>query len=146
MKIWAKPALILVGLWVTSSLTRLGDLLDFGQVFKALATIDLPKSLTFLANFSNGVKIYHFSSAIIFGQLLLKYPPLTPFVKPRNVSNLLINDFCEYNLPYPQSAFTHNPALTHIFIAHSYTIDFCRVPNADGPSHHPTQSFNCDRK
>ena len=30
----------------------------------------LPKSPTFLVNFRKGVKIYHFSSAIIFGQLL----------------------------------------------------------------------------
>ena len=31
-----------------------------------LATINLPKSLTFLGNFCKGVKIYHFSSEIIF--------------------------------------------------------------------------------
>ena len=31
-----------------SSVTRLGDLLDFGQVLKPLATINLPKSPTFL--------------------------------------------------------------------------------------------------
>ena len=37
---------------------------------KALATINLPKSLTFLGNFCEGVKIYHFSIEIIFGQLL----------------------------------------------------------------------------
>ena len=30
----------------------------------------MPKSLTFLGNFCEGVKIYHFSSEIIFGQLL----------------------------------------------------------------------------
>ena len=49
-------------------MTRLGDFLDFGQIFKALATINLPP--TFLGNFCKGVKIYHFSSEIIFGQLL----------------------------------------------------------------------------
>ena len=43
------------------SVTILGDLLDFGPLFKAL---------TFLGNFCEGVKIYHFSSEIIFGQLL----------------------------------------------------------------------------
>ena len=37
---------------------------------KPLATINLPKSLTFLGNFCIGVKSYHFSSEIIFGQLL----------------------------------------------------------------------------
>ena len=35
-----------------------------------LATINLPKSLTFLGNFFKGVKIYHFSNENIFGQLL----------------------------------------------------------------------------
>ena len=38
-----------------------------------LATINLPKSLTFLRNFCKGVKIYHFSSKIIFGQVLLTF-------------------------------------------------------------------------
>ena len=37
---------------------------------KPLATINLPKYPTFLGNFCKGVKIYHFSSEIIFGQLL----------------------------------------------------------------------------
>ena len=48
--------------------TRLGDLLD--KFLKALATINLPKSPTFFGNFCEGVKIYNFSSEIIFGQLL----------------------------------------------------------------------------
>ena len=54
----------------TDGVTRLGDLLDFGQVLKPLATINLPKSPTFLGNFCKGVKIYHFSCEIIFEQLL----------------------------------------------------------------------------
>ena len=53
-----------------SSVTRLGNLLKFGQLLKPLTTINLPKSPTFLGNFCKGVKIYHFSSEIIFGQLL----------------------------------------------------------------------------
>ena len=52
-----------------ASVNRLGDLLDFGQVFKALGN-NLPESLTLLGNFCKGVKIYHFSGEIIFGQLL----------------------------------------------------------------------------
>ena len=44
-----------------------------GKFLKALATINLPKSLTFLGNFYNGVKIYHFSREIIFGQLLYTF-------------------------------------------------------------------------
>ena len=50
-----------------SSVTRLGNLLDFGQ---RLATTNLPKYLTFLDNFCKGVKIYLFSSEIQFGPLL----------------------------------------------------------------------------
>ena len=42
-----------------------------GNFLKPLATIILPKSPTFLGIFCKGVKIYHFSSVIIFGQLLL---------------------------------------------------------------------------
>ena len=41
-----------------------------GNFLKYLATINLPKSLTFLGNFCKSVKIYHFSSEIVFGQLL----------------------------------------------------------------------------
>ena len=56
---------------------QIGRLFVLWQLFKAfsnhlkpLATITLPKSPTFLGNFCKGVKIYHFSSEIIFGQLL----------------------------------------------------------------------------
>ena len=55
---------------VSSSETRFGDLLDFGQILKPLAKINLLKSATLLGNFCEGVKIYHFSSEIIFGQHL----------------------------------------------------------------------------
>ena len=41
-----------------------------GNFLKSLATINLSKSLTFLGNFCKVVKIYHFSSEIIFRQLL----------------------------------------------------------------------------
>ena len=53
-----------------ASVTRWGNLLDFGQILKPLATINFPKSPTLLGNFCKDVKIYHFSSEIIFGQLL----------------------------------------------------------------------------
>ena len=56
-----------------SSVTRLGDFLDFGQLYKAFGKINLPKSPTFLGIFCKGVKIYHFSSEINFGQLLLTF-------------------------------------------------------------------------
>ena len=44
-----------------------------GNFFKPLATINLPKSYTFLGNFCKGVKIFHFSSEIIFGQFKLSF-------------------------------------------------------------------------
>ena len=44
-----------------------------GKILKPLATINLPKSLTFLGIFCKCVKIYHFSSVIIFGQLLWRF-------------------------------------------------------------------------
>ena len=47
---------LLFEMYLVVSVTRLGDLLDFGQVLKT----NLPKSLTFLGNFCEGVK------AIIF--------------------------------------------------------------------------------
>ena len=68
--------LVLLPLWPSGlqmtaiSVTRLGDLLHFGNFLKPLATINLPKLLTFLGTFCKGVKIYHFSSEINFGQLL----------------------------------------------------------------------------
>ena len=57
-------------MYLLNCVTRLGDLLDFGQFFKALATINLPKSPTFLGNACKDVKIFNFSSDFIFGQLL----------------------------------------------------------------------------
>ena len=57
-------------IFAVSSVTRLGDLLHFGQLIKACGTIILSKSPTFLGNFCKGVKIFHFSGEIIFGQLL----------------------------------------------------------------------------
>ena len=42
-----------------------------GNFLKPLATINLPKSSIFLGIFGEGIKIYHFYSEIIFGQLFL---------------------------------------------------------------------------
>ena len=41
-----------------------------GNFSKPVATISLPKPPTFLGNFCKGVKMFHFSSELIFGQLL----------------------------------------------------------------------------
>ena len=55
---------------IVTSVTKFGDLLDFGQLLKPLAIINLPKSPTVLGNFCVGAKIFNFSSEILFGQLL----------------------------------------------------------------------------
>ena len=62
-------SMLLQSTLVTISVTRMGNLLDYGQLFKPLATIYWPKSPTFLGNSCEGVKIYHISSEIILRQL-----------------------------------------------------------------------------
>ena len=57
-------------LLIDGSVTRFGDFVDFGQLLKPLATINWPRSPTFFGKFCKGVKIFNFSSEIIFGQLL----------------------------------------------------------------------------
>ena len=52
------------------SVTELGNLLDFGQFESLWQQLICHKSSTFLGNFCKGVKIFSFSSEIIFGQLL----------------------------------------------------------------------------
>ena len=52
------------------SVTRLGDLLHFGQLFKASGSNDFAQIAHVLGNFCKGVKIFHFSSGIIFGPIL----------------------------------------------------------------------------
>ena len=53
-----------------ASVTRWVIYWTLGHFLKPLATIIFPKSPTFLGNFCKGVIICHFSSEIIFGQLL----------------------------------------------------------------------------
>ena len=61
-------------IWSTTAyLAMWPDLAIFwtlGKFLKPLTTINSPKSPTFLGNFCKGFKIFHFSSEIIFGQLL----------------------------------------------------------------------------
>ena len=40
--VFSKKAKPTIKYWITNSVTRSGDFLDFGQLFKALATINLP--------------------------------------------------------------------------------------------------------
>ena len=51
------------------SVTRLGDLLHFRPLFKARQQLFCPNR-TYLRQFLKGVEIFHFTSEIIFGQLL----------------------------------------------------------------------------
>ena len=54
-----------------SQCDHIGQFIGFwGNLLKPLATINLPKSSSFFGNFCKGVKIYHFPSKIILGQLL----------------------------------------------------------------------------
>ena len=64
---------VLIPVSDTSSVTRLGDFCTLGIFLKPLAPINMPKSPTRLGNFCKGVKIYHFSSEIFFGQLLQRF-------------------------------------------------------------------------
>ena len=50
-----------------SCVTRLGDLLEIGQLFESIwQQLICPNLPTFLGNFCKGVKIFHFSGEIIF--------------------------------------------------------------------------------
>ena len=50
------------------SVTILRDLLHFGQLFKVCGNNYLAQIAHILGNFCKGVKIFHFSGEIIFGQ------------------------------------------------------------------------------
>ena len=56
-----------------SSVTRLGDFLHFGQLFNGHGKKYFSQIAHILGSFCRGAKIFHFSSGIIFGQLLLKF-------------------------------------------------------------------------
>ena len=58
---------------VGCSVTRLGDLLHFGQLFKARGNNNLTQIAHILGNFCKGIEIFNFSCEIIFGQLLYTF-------------------------------------------------------------------------
>ena len=58
-KCWTSPK---------GSVTRLGDLLHFRQLFKAGGKNYFAQITHIFGNFCKRVKIFHFSSGIIFGQ------------------------------------------------------------------------------
>ena len=51
----------------STSVTRSGDLWDFGQLLKAFGSTYFGQISHILGKFCKGVKIYHFSNEIIFG-------------------------------------------------------------------------------
>ena len=51
-------------------MTRLDNLLHFGELFKACGNNYFTRIAQIFGNFCKGVEIFHFSSEIIFGQLL----------------------------------------------------------------------------
>ena len=58
---------------IRGSVTRLDDFCFLGKHSKPVGAIILPKWLTLLGDFCKCVKIIHFSSEIIVGQLLLTF-------------------------------------------------------------------------
>ena len=52
------------------SVTRLGELMHFGKLFKDDGNNYFAQIATFVSNFCGGVEIFHFYRIIIFGQLL----------------------------------------------------------------------------
>ena len=52
---------------VVGSVTRLGDLLHFGQLFKAYGNNYFAQIAHIFRQFCKVVKIFHFASEIIFG-------------------------------------------------------------------------------
>ena len=50
---------------IWSSVTRLGDLLDFGQLYKAFGNNKFAQISHILRNFCKGVKMYHFWATFI---------------------------------------------------------------------------------
>ena len=54
--------------YLPTSVTRFGDLLNFGQLFKASGNNYFAQLAYILGNFCKGVKTFNFTSEIIFGQ------------------------------------------------------------------------------
>ena len=52
---------------ISISVTRLGDFLHVGHFFKACGNNSFAQIANVLGNFCEDVKIFHFSSQIIFG-------------------------------------------------------------------------------
>ena len=55
---------------VANSVTKLGDLMHFVQVFKALGHNDFAQMAHVLGNFCKGIKIFHFSRESFLGYFI----------------------------------------------------------------------------
>ena len=74
-------------------MTWLGDLLHFGQLFKACGNKYFAQIAYIFSNFCNYVEIFHFASEIIFGQLLLTFGDvLLVTLFERGIELSIIND------------------------------------------------------
>ena len=93
--------------WVSVSVTRLDDLLDFGNFLKPLAIINFPKSPTLLGNFCKGVKIYCFSSEIISGNFC------------RHLAIFFWSHWCQYCVSLPHKMVylgTYAPIINYLLL------------------------------
>ena len=87
---WTRTSLINVPF----SVTRLGDLLDFGQVLKPLATINLPYSPTFLGIFVKVTKSFIFPVKYFLGNFYGILAIFSGHTGP--LANLLCNIFAAF--------------------------------------------------
>ena len=96
-RLMSRRSWVLIPVSDTSSVTRLGDFCTLGIFLKPLAPINMPKSPTRLGNFCKGVKIYHFSSEIFFGQLLQTFGDFLLLTLDSNNEAVFIHWFCSYH-------------------------------------------------
>ena len=77
-----------------------------GNFLKPLATINLPKSPTFLGNFCEVVKINHFSSEISFGQLLWTFGDFfLVTLQPRHILSFIFGLFKQTSSQFLQQIY-----------------------------------------
>ena len=69
-KVLGSEAKYFLTISIRISVTRSDDLLDFGQLLQAFGNNLFVQISHILREFLKGVKIYHFSIEIIFGQVL----------------------------------------------------------------------------
>ena len=93
---------------ITTSVTRLGNLLHFGQLFKASGNNYFAQIVYILGNYWKGVKIFDFSCEIIFGNfykhlatfllLTLIMTTMVAVVEAKVVSKFFLSSLCRAHL------------------------------------------------